>query len=166
MKRDSFVWGIILIALGVGFLVWQWRPEVFAGWFSWPWIVIGGGAVFAVASLLSRTGGMMIPALFGLGVGGILLYQTRTGDWESWSYLWTLMPGLAGLGILIGGLYDREMRAARPAGFILLLVSLGLFAVFGGFFGLDPDILRFWPVLLILLGVAILFRALRPGSRK
>ena len=162
MKRDSLVWGVILILAGVGILVWQWRPELFDGWFSWPWLIIAAGAVFALMSLLTRTGGLMIPAMFGLGVGGILLYQSNSGDWGSWGYLWTLMPGLAGLGMVIGSLYDREMRPARTGGLIVMLVSAILFVIFSGFFGLDTGLLRFWPVALIILGVVVFFRAVRP----
>lgn len=165
MKRNSLVWGIILILLGGAFLVNQFFPELFGG-FQWPWILLALGGVFAIASLVGRTGGLMVPGMILLGLGGIFLYQESTGNWDSWSYIWSLIPGFVGLGLLIGGLYDPEMAGARPAGFILLLVSLALFVVFGGFFGLQPGILRFWPVLVILLGLWVLFKALRPAGKK
>lgn len=161
MKRDSMVWGIILIVLGAAFLVNQLFPNVFGG-FSWPWILIVLGGVFTIASLVSRTGGLMIPGLILIGLGGIFIYQTRSGNWESWAYIWALIPAFAGLGMVIGGLYDPEMREARGAGLLMILGGLIAFAVFGGFFGLNQNLLRFWPVLLILLGLVVLFRALRP----
>lgn len=164
MKRDSLVWGIVLILLGVGFLVYQWNPGLFAG-FSWPWLLLGMGAIFVVASLVTRTGGMMIPGLILLGLGGIFTYQINTGDWGSWAYVWPLMPGLAGLGMFIGGLYDPELAEARPVGIIMAVVSLIVFAILGGIFGLDPGLLRFWPVLLILLGLFVLFQALRARTK-
>lgn len=163
MKRDNLVWGLILILVGVGFLLNQFFPSLF-GWFSWPWILVVIGGIFFLSSLIGRVGGLMIPALILLGLGGIFLYQTATGNWESWSYIWALMPALAGLGMLIGSLYDREMVPARPVGAIMFVAGLALFAVFGGVFGLDVDILRYWPVLLILLGLVVLVKALRPGK--
>lgn len=115
-------------------------------------------------SLLTRSGGTMIPGMILLGLGGIFLYQTRTGNWESWAYLWPIMPGAAGLGLFLGSLFDREMRPARLVGLIMLAAALVLFAVFGGLFGLTPAVLRFWPVILIVVGAVIFFRALRPRS--
>jgi hypothetical protein len=48
----------------------------------------------------------------------------------------------------------------------MLLASLAGLAIFGGAFGLSPEILRFWPVALILVGVWILFKGMtRPPAR-
>ena len=163
MKRDNLVWGIILIVVGAGFLLNQFMPSLF-GWFSWPWIFAGLGGIFVLASLIGRIGGLMIPGLVLLGLGGIFYYQNQTGNWESWSYVWAIMPALAGLGMVIGSLYDRELRPARPIGAILFVAGLVMFAVFGGAFGLDADITRYWPVLIILVGLFVLVRALRPGK--
>lgn len=160
MKRENIVWGIILILLGVGFLVYQLNPALFGG-FRWPWIIVALGAIFTIASLIGRVGGLMIPGLILLGLGGIFLYQERTGNWESWAYVWALMPALAGLGMVVGGLFDRELRRARGVGIMMILGGLVAFAIFGGFFGLGTGILRFWPVLVILFGLWVLFQALR-----
>ena len=73
MKRENIVWGVLLILLGLGFLAYQWFPERFSG-FGWPWILVALGAVFLVMSLLTRTGGTMVPAAILLGLGGIFLY--------------------------------------------------------------------------------------------
>ncbi len=161
MKRDNIVWGIILIVIGGVFLAGRLFPDLFSG-FTWPWILLALGGVFGLAGLVSRTGGLLVPAAILLGLGGIFLYQERTGDWDSWAYVWALIPGFAGLGMLAGGLIDREMVPARPAALVMMIASAVLFVVFGGFLGLDPAILRFWPVLLILLGLWVLARALRP----
>ena len=163
MKRESIIWGLILILLGVGFLAYQMFPTVFAG-FAWPWLLVMLGGIFVLMSLVTRTGGTMVPGLILLSVGGILLYQTRSGNWASWAYLWPIMPGAAGLGLFLGSLLDREMRPARMVGLIMVAASVVLFAVFGGLFGLTPEILRFWPVVLILVGAVVFFRALRPGG--
>ncbi len=163
MKRDNIVWGIILIAIGGFFLLNQFMPGLFGG-FSWPWILLGLGGIFTLASLIGRVGGLMIPGVILLGLGGIFTYQMNTGDWDSWAYVWALLPALAGLGMLIGGLYDRELSHARPAALLMILGGLILFAIFGGFFGLDMGLMRYWPVLLILLGLWVLFQALRRGK--
>ncbi|CUS01911.1 conserved membrane protein of unknown function [Candidatus Promineifilum breve] len=160
MKRENIVWGIFLILLGIGFLVYQLNPGLFGG-FRWPLILVALGAIFTLGSLIGRVGGMMIPGLTLLGLGGIFYYQDSTGNWESWAYVWALLPALAGLGMVIGGLYDRELRQARGVGLMMFLGGLAAFAIFGGFFGLGPGILRYWPVLVILAGLWLLLQALR-----
>lgn len=160
MKRENLIGGFILILLGLAFLAYQLFPEFFSG-FSWPWILLGIGGLLAIGSLVGRVGGLMIPGAILIGLGAIFLYQERTGNWGSWAYIWALIPGFVGLGMFIGGLYDRELGQARGASIILMLLSAVLFAVFGGFFGLDISILRFWPILLILLGIWVLIKALR-----
>lgn len=161
MKRENVVWGLILILIGIGFLINQLMPELFGG-FTWPWILLGLGGIFALASLIGRVGGLMIPGVILLGLGGIFLYFDNTGDWSNWP-IWLLMPGFVGLGMLIGGLYDRDLRQARPVALFMIVGALVLFAVFGGL-GLSPGLLRFWPVLLILAGLVVLFQAMRRGK--
>ncbi len=160
MKRDNLVWGVVLILLGAGFLAFQFFPDLFGG-FAWPWILPVIGAVFVVSSLVGRIGGLMIPGVILLTLGGIFLYQTNTGNWESWAYVWALLPVASGAGMLIGSLYDREMVPARSAGVFLIVAGLIAFVIFGGFLGLDPSLAQYWPVLLILLGLWVLFKALR-----
>lgn len=165
MKRGNLVWGAILILLGIAFLLFQLFPDLTAG-FTWQWILILIGGIFVVASLLSRIGGLMIPGAILLGLAAIFVYQERSGNWESWAYVWALIPGFVGVGMFIGSLYDPEMRPARGASLIIMLISVILFAVFGGVFGLTLSILQYWPVLLILIGGWILLRALRAPRRE
>jgi len=159
MKRDSLVWGLILILVGLGFLLFQVFPGLGEA-FQWPWLMIGLGAIFGVASLLTRAGGLMIPAFIIGGLGSIFLYQTNTDDWASWAYIWTVIPGFVGAGMFVGGLYDPDLRPARPASLIMIVASAVAFALFGGMLGFDNTLLQYWPVLLILGGAVILIRSL------
>lgn len=164
MNRNQLVWGLILIAAGVGFLALQLFPGLFDR-LSWPWIMIAIGLVFAVASLLSRVGGLMIPGVIVGGLGAIFLWQEGPGDPSSWSYVWTLIPGFVGLGMLIGSLYDADLREARGAGVGLILLSAIGFAIFGGLLGVNANLLQYWPVLLIVVGGIVLLRSLL-GARE
>ena len=160
-KRYSLVWGVILIVVGTAFLASQFIPGLFS-WFRWPLLLIVPGGFFVLLSLVGRNGGLLIPGFVLVGLGGIFLVQDSTGDWDSWAYIWTLIPGLAGLGMLIGGLYDDETAELRSNSLWLIGGSLVAFGIFGGMFGLDIELLRFWPVLLIAVGVVFLYRSLRP----
>ena len=64
---------------------------------SWPLIVVAVGAGLLVLGLLVGAPEMAIPAVIVGGIGGILYYQNLSGNWASWSYLWTLIPGFSGL---------------------------------------------------------------------
>lgn len=158
-RLQSVIWGVALILLGLAFLAYQVFPDRFSG-VAWPWLLVALGGVFVVMALLTRAGGPMIPGAILVGLGGLFLYFTRSDAWGDW-YWWMLMPAFVGLGLLLGGLIDPEMRPARTGGLILLAIGLILFLVFGGVFGLSADLLRFWPVLLILFGVLVFVRALR-----
>ena len=164
-RRGSIIGGIILILLGVFFFAREIAPQYFE-FLDWPFIIIGLGGVFLLWALLSGTGGLAVPGSILSGIGGILYYQNVTGDWESWSFIWALIPGFVGVGIIIGGLIDRNFKDSISPGLSLLLISAMLLFAFGAAFGLDPQITQYWPVLLIGLGIIALVRALISGSKR
>jgi len=158
-RRSSIVGGIILIILGVLFLVKEIAPQYFQFW-DWPFVIIGLGLVFLIWALLSGSGGLAVPGAIIGGIGGILYYQNLTGNWESWSYIWSLIPGFVGVGVILGGLIDRNVRETLSAGLTLIIISGILFFAFGSAFGLRYDLARYWPVLLIALGLISLVRVI------
>ncbi len=163
--KPGVVGGIMLILLGVLFLAREIAPQYFNFW-EWPFFIIGLGGVFLIWALLSGTGGLAVPGSILAGIGSILYYQNMTGDWQSWSYIWALIPGFVGIGVILSGIIDRNYREAFSGGLVLLLISTMLFFAFGSAFGLDPEITQYWPLLLIGLGLVSLVRALIPGKRK
>lgn len=163
-RRASIVGGIILVLLGVLFLAREIAPQFFQFW-DWPFVIIGLGLLFLIWAVASGVGGLAVPASILAGIGGILYYQNITGDWESWAYVWALIPAFVGIGIIIGGIIDQNFKDAISSGLIMLLISAMLFFAFGSAFGLDPNITVYWPVLLIALGLVALIRALLSGGR-
>ena len=160
MKRNSGIFGgVILILLGVLFLASEIYPDIFNFW-SWPFILIGLGVLFLLWALITMNGGLAIPGMILSGLGGIFYYQEVTQDWESWAYVWALIPGFVGLGILLSGLIDKKFKQNLSGGVTLILISAILFFAFGTQFGLQPAITVYWPVLLIALGAVALIRAL------
>ena len=157
--RSSLAGGLVLILLGVWFLVAQLVPGLQI-WFSWPLSIVGVGALLLVIGLLTGVPAMAVPACIVGGIGGLLYWQNATGNWESWAYAWTLIPGFVGVGIVLSGLLGGEARQAMRGGGWLILISLVLFTVFGSFFGGLGLLGPYWPVLLILLGLLIIVRSL------
>jgi hypothetical protein len=164
-KKTSIIGGVILILLGGLFLTKELLPDLFSFW-DWPFFIIGVGALFILWAILSGIGGLAVPGAIISGIGGILYYQNMTGDWTSWSYIWALIPGFVGIGVIFANIIDGKFKKALSEGFSLLLISAVLFFAFGNFFGLQNDIAQYWPVLLILLGIIALVKAIRPSKKK
>jgi hypothetical protein len=137
-NRTHLVLGILLVLAAVWLLVNQVRPE-WTSWlhinFAWPvWIMLAGLALLLIG-LVAGNPEMAVPACIVAGIGGILYYQNATGDWDSWAYMWTILPGLGGLGSLLaalmGGNLGREGRNALNT----IFVSAILFVIFASIFG-------------------------------
>ncbi len=162
-RRTGLVGGTLLILLGVWFLLVQYVPEFEALLdveFSWPLFVIGAGVVLLILGLLTGEPGMAVPACIVGGIGVLLYYQNQTGNWASWAYAWTLIPGFAGVGAILAGLLGDKSKNSIRDGVNLILISAVMFLIFGSFLG-GLDLLGpYWPVLLILLGVWFLIQPL------
>ena len=169
-RRSNIILGMLLILAGAWFLAEQFYPAL-RFWnaltWSWPWILIGAGGLLLLIGLLLGSTGMAVPAAILAGIGGILYYQNQTGDWGSWMFLWTLIPGFVGVGILLSDLLAGKLRQGVRNGGPLILISLILFAVFGASLGRLGLLLTYWPVLLILIGVwFVLQPLLKRGGKK
>lgn len=162
--RSNISAGILLIVIGILALSYQMMPAWW-NWLqvdvSWPLIIIGAALLMLVFGLLGGVPAMAVPASIVGGVGALLYWQNATGNWESWAYAWTLIPGFVGVGIILAALLgEGRLSDGLNAGGILLLISLTMFAIFGSFLG-GPNLFGpYWPVLLIALGVLIFVRSL------
>jgi hypothetical protein len=162
-KRSRLVLGLILVLAGAGLLAFQLVPGLdvwFNVRFEWPLIIVGVGALMLFLGLLFGAPDMAVPAAVIGGIGGLLYWQAVTGRWESWAYVWTLIPGFVGVGMLLAGLFGGNGRSSIREGVRTILVSLILFAIFGSLFGALGFLGDYWPVLLILLGLLFLVQAL------
>lgn len=156
--------GIILVLVGVWFLLVQWFPDLKILPpldFTWPWFVIGAGILLMVFGLLVGEPDMLVPACVVGGIGGLLYWQNETGNWASWAYVWTLIPGFVGVGVLLSGLLKGGKRSELKDGFNLILISMVLFAVFAGIFGKMEWAALVGAVALILGGLTLILRSMR-----
>jgi hypothetical protein len=161
-NRANIAIALVLILLGAWFLALQLAPgldEWFSRAFSWPFYVIGAGALLALIGLLTWVPEMLVPACIVAGIGGLLYWQNRYDAWESWAYAWALIPGFAGVGTILAGLL-KGRRGMIVGGGWTIFNSLVLFAIFGSFLGGITILRQFWPVLLIVLGLAILVQGM------
>ena len=163
--KSGIVGGIILILLGLLFLASEIFPDLFSFW-EWPFIIILVGLVFLLWAVIGGVGGLAIPGSIVAGIGGILYYQNAYNAWGTWSFIWALIPSFVGVGIMLSGLIDRDFKNRFFGGLSLLVISAILFFAFGSFFGMTPEISKYWPVLLVVLGLISLIKALVKNQKK
>jgi hypothetical protein len=164
--RSGIAGGTILILLGVAFLIFRMVPDLI-GIISWPFIVIGVGAAFLVLAVVTWTPGLAVPGCIVAGIGGILYWQHFTGRWDTWAYMWTLIPGFVGVGIFISELLEGKPAKALVEGGWPILISIVLFFLFGSFLGNIPWSGTYFAVALIVIGVLIIVRPLiKIGGKK
>lgn len=143
IDRGALVGGIVLVALGLGFLAVQ---VVDVEVETWPlFIIIPGVALFLASFAVGgREGlGLAIPGAIVATVGAVLWVQETYDLYETWAYAWALVaPGAVGLAMLVYGLFRGDGELAGN-GVRTLLVGIGLFLGFALFFegviGLSGD---------------------------
>lgn len=160
--------GLVLVAVGAILFAGQ-LLGIGIGDIGWPFYVIAVGAILLVAGLvMAQTDGLIIGGTVVTTVGLVLLYQDRTGHWESWAYAWALVgPTAGGLGTVLWGTRRGKASTVR-AGIWAMLGGLAMFGIgflfFEGIIGISGERLALppWllPVAVIAVGVVILVRGL------
>src|SRR4029077_18611582 len=114
--------------------------------------------------------GALIPGAILTVVGLILAYQSSSGDWPSWAFVWPLVaPGGVGLGLYLQGVRTHDphlLRQGRVLMFVAAIIFMIAFVIFGvvlniggynyGVFGKAA-----LPALLILVGLVLLARSIQ-----
>lgn len=97
----------------------------------WPLFIIlpGLGFMAVYGSGHKAAAPMAIPGMLITGTGGILLFQSITGYWESWIYAWLLYGVFLGIGLRLMGerLEERDLaQVGRVMAYLSGLAFLGL----------------------------------------
>ncbi len=168
-ERENLIGGAVLVALGVAFLAQQ--VFNFAGrGFPWPFFIIGPGLLLFAAMIAGGrgAGGLAVPATIVTTIGLILLAQSTFDYFESWAYVWALLPTAGGVGTAIAGSWEGSERVRR-GGVKAATGGLTMFLIFGGFFELlifrnGALLAHAWTLALIAVGAFLMLRAL--GERR
>lgn len=165
--RTGAVWtGIVLIGLGVILAIAQ-----LGGWDKiWPIFPLFVGVALLVSYGLGRfrDGGLAFlgtaATLIGLFFFGFTLGFWEWGDMEN---LWPVFPIIGGLAFIV--LFFAERRTGRDWGVLgvgLAAIIVGVIAIAAKQGMLPEDIWKYWPVLLIMVGLFALVGGLLTRSRK
>lgn len=168
--RSQLVLGIILVLAGAWFFLNKTMPQFtqqFERYTEWPLNMVLIGAGILVLGMVSGSPGLAVPASIVAGLGGIFYYQELTNNAESWSYMWTLIPGFVGVGNVLAGLLGENSARNIKHGLQLMVISAVLFLVFSSAMGGPALLGAYGPgALLILLGLWLLGNGIYRSFRK
>jgi hypothetical protein len=142
--------------------------------YGWPLFVIIPGLTLLVVGFLGGGAGASVPGGIVTALGLVLAYQSSTGDWASWAFVWALIaPGGVGLGLYLQALRDRDpvmLRRGRTLMFIAVMIFMIGFVFFEsilGISGMDYGIFgkAALPGLLIVIGLILLVRSVQRSRR-
>jgi hypothetical protein len=107
---------------------------------AWPLLFFIFAAAFYMPALLWRNerhglGGLYIPGSILAALGLVFTYNTLTGDWGSWLFAWTCIPGGVGLGLMMGARVGGWSDVVSSVGAWMLGVNAAIFAALATFFG-------------------------------
>lgn len=163
-NRSQLAVGLLLVFAGAWILISRQVPDLQALrdlTMTYPNNIIAIGAAFLLVGMAVGAPSMAVPAAIIAGVGGILYYQHHFDDYASWSFMWTLIPGFAGIGELIHSLLIWDKKTALD-GLHTLSVSAVLFLIFATLFGKLDILGPYTPgVILIVVGAFVLARGLK-----
>ncbi len=121
-------------------------------------IVVLGAAfillVFLLANVWAGAPWLYLPGCVLIALGLILFIDAATGDWNSWSYAWTLLVAGLGVGVLLLGRQPGFSRLVSLIGLGMAAAGVTLFVLFGMLVG-GMFIQIIAPVLLVAIGVAL-----------
>ncbi|GAB2560771.1 membrane-bound ClpP family serine protease [Gracilibacillus alcaliphilus] len=157
MKKNGLV-AYLLIGIGVFFLLRELRLPIFTNFYSWPTLLILVGASFLIYAFTSKEHKQIFPGVLLLGFGIHFHGITQYGFWVDHWGMYVLIIALAFL------IRAFKTKKGFLPGILLLLFSL--FVIFvdkqPGWFSWIAEVMswleRFWPILLIGLGVYLLFK--------
>ena len=162
-SHDNRVGGAVLIAIGAAIFLRRTFNFDFPD-FAWPFFIIGPGLAFFAAMFFGGrgAGSLAVPGSVITTIGLILLGQSIFNYYESWAYIWALIPAAAGTGMIIAGLWDGKPKMIQ-AGTQVASSGLLMLLIFGTFFELlifqGSNLAAYaWPVGLIAIGAFQLLR--------
>ncbi|WP_342039395.1 LiaI-LiaF-like domain-containing protein [Gracilibacillus kekensis] len=157
LKKNGLV-AFLLIGIGLFFLLRELRLPILTDFYSWPTLLILIGAAFLIYSFSSKDFKNVFPGVVLLGLG---IHFHGLTHYSFWIDHWGMYTFIVAIAFLIRAI--KTKKGSIP-GIILLIISI--FAIFvenqPGWFGWINQIMywieRFWPVLLIGLGVYLLLK--------
>ena len=159
MKNQRIFPGVILIGFGAYFLLQQLGITIFQSFFSWPTLLIIVGLAFLGQGYMAKDNEAILPGVIMTGFGLHFQLINRVSIWPQNTI------GMLILTISIGFFlrFQKTNNGLFQAFLFLLIAVLLLFyAKIAGYLGLLQNgmsiVWKFWPALLIMIGIYFLLK--------
>lgn len=154
LKR-SLTPGIILVLIGGLLLLHHWFPFVL----NWAAFLIILGIVFILLGISRRDHGAVFPGTF-LFLIGLLFYLKSQGlIYLPWWQIWPLFALFLGVAFLALCVFDPQRRYAFFPGIFLVALAFLLLLFPWSWDKIFYWISKLWPVILIIIGLRLLWKA-------
>ena len=151
MKTSDMVIGIGLVILGVLFLFENFGYIAFDFKDIWPVFVILAGTGFWIGYIQDKKNyGLIMPGTI-LIIYGLMFFYCSVEGWYYMSYLWPVFIMGPGIGFFLMYLIGQQEKGMLiPAS---ILTGLGILFMLS-----KTGVMRYWPVVLIIIGIVMIVR--------
>ncbi len=144
---SNIILGLFLILIGTLILLIQFGRLDWGNF--WPYLIIAIGLLFILGFLFDRSKfGLLMPGTILMIIGSLFVYIENT-HWHYMEELWPTFILAPGIGFFLMYLFGPRNNKLWIPGTILLTLAMVFYAQVWEF-------LRYWPVILILLGIYLL----------
>lgn len=156
MERKNYLWGILLIIIGIVLLADRvLNIGIIDSVSIWPLFILIPGLIFELSYFTSgRNPGLLVPGGILTTIGLLFFFETFT-NWNYSEYTWPVYP----LSVAIG-LFQLYLFDGRPSGLLIPVFILGTVSVvsFVSIVFSVFDITLIFAVFAILAGLYILYK--------
>ena len=156
MKSKNYLWGILLIAIGVILLIDKFlNIGIFQAVNLWPIFVLAPGLIFEFSYFVSgRNPGLLVPGGILTTIGLLFFFETFT-SWNFSQYTWPIYP----LAVSIG-LFQLYLFGGRQSGILIPVFILSTVSVvsFVSIVSTVFDFSLIFAIFAILAGLYILYK--------
>lgn len=156
MKKQHTLFAYLLIGIGLFFLLRELKLPILTDFYSWQTLLIIVGLAFLIHSYTTKNYDNLFAGTLILGIG---IHLHGTEHYSFWIDHWAVYVLIVGLSFMV--------RAAKTKkGFVtgvlfiaiavLLIFSINLPAYFDWIYRIVDFLERFWPIVLIIMGVYFL----------
>ncbi|PWU68269.1 LiaI-LiaF-like domain-containing protein [Gracilibacillus dipsosauri] len=157
MKKNGLV-AYLFIGIGIFFLLRELKLPILTDFYSWPTLLILLGAAFLIYSFRAKDFSSVVPGVILLGLG---IHFHGLNHYPFWIDHWGVYPFIISIAFLIR--YFKTKTGLLPG---LILLAIAVFAVYvdnkpSWFSWIHEGMVfieRFWPLLLITIGIYMLWR--------
>ncbi|MBR7796933.1 MAG: LiaI-LiaF-like domain-containing protein [Bacillota bacterium] len=158
MKKQQTLTAYLLIGIGVFFLLQQLNIPILSNFYSWQTIIILIGLVLLIHSYVTKSYQNLFTGTVILGLG---IHFYGIAYYSFWIDHWAMYLLIVGIAFIIRYLHTKE--GIIPGLLLIVFAIIMLFSIqlpvwFNWIYIVVEYLERFWPVILIVLGLYLLKR--------